>query len=256
MRKGFSVKEETEYIIEWIRDYFRLNNGKKAIIGISGGKDSTIIAKLCSVALGTKNVYGVLMPNGVQSDIEDSLKVVNEFDIDFTTINIIDSYISLLDQLENCSLSSLINDVTTTNIPPRLRMTALYSVASMFEGGRVVCTGNASEEYIGYSTKWGDGCGDFAPLWNYTVSEVIEIGSYLGISKDLIYKTPADGLSGLSDEDNLGFTYDQLESYMIRCTCGDTVIDEKIKNKHLYNIHKSEGINIPCPHPRFIKQRY
>lgn len=257
MRKGFNAEIETNNIITWIRAYFKNNGGQTAIIGISGGKDSTIIAKLCVEALGNENVYGVLMPNGYQADIEDSHEVVNLLSIRYSEVDIREAYLGILKELIICpEIGHKVNSITKTNIPPRLRMTALYGVASMFKGGRVVCTGNASEEYVGYSTKWGDGCGDFAPLFEYTVSEIIAIGDYLGLPKNLIHKVPADGLSDLSDEDNLGFTYDQLEQYMTTHDCGNTEINEKIRLKYEYNVHKTVAINLPRPYPTFIKQRY
>ena len=197
------VKTKNE-IVEWIREYFEQNGkGCKAVIGISGGKDSSIAAALCAEALGKDRVVGVLMPNGVQSDISDSVKLGGAFQAmkEMLTSN--------KDLLALSGTDGITRD-TEINLPPRLRMSTLYAVGQMLPGGaRVVNTCNASEDYVGYSTKYGDAAGDFSPLSHLLVHEVRQIGDTLGLPYDLVHKTPSDGLSGQDDEQKLGFTGDQ-----------------------------------------------
>lgn len=233
MEKIFNVEREIKNILKWIKEYFKQQpTAKGVVIGISGGKDSTIVAKLLVEALGRDRVFGVLMPNGVQKDIKDSLSVVNNLNIDYTIVNIADSYDGLLTNIEmNCSEQSLIN------IAPRLRMTTLYAIAQT-KGYRVVNTCNLSEDYVGYATKFGDSAGDFAPIANFTVEEILMMGDYLGLNKELVYKTPSDGLCGKTDEDNLGFSYSVLDKYIRTGICKDNKIKELIDKKHKNNLHK------------------
>lgn len=229
----FNAKVEINNIINWIKDWFN-ENGKNAsaVIGISGGKDSTIIAKLLVNALGKDRVFGVLMPNGEQKDISDSKRVVELLGINYKIVNIKDAYNSLINQLENPS------EDTKINIAPRLRMTTLYAIAqSLPNGGRVCNTCNASEDYVGYSTKYGDSAGDFSPCSSYLVTEMLQIGDELGLPYDLIHKTPSDGLCGKTDEDNLGFTYAELDHYI---QTGEIDEDKKknIDRRHMLNLHK------------------
>lgn len=225
-------------IINWIRSYFYQNGrGSNAVIGISGGKDSTIAAALCVEALGAHRVIGVLMPDGEQADIQDGYRVVEALGIKSMLVNIHKSCQNLMDEIAN---NTLISDQTRINIPPRIRMATLYAVAqSLPEGGRVVNTCNKSEDFVGYSTKFGDSAGDFSPFQNLTVQEVKQIGyECYNIPEDLIDKTPSDGLCGKTDEDNLGFTYAQLEAFIEKGTCGDHNIDLKITTLHERNLHK------------------
>lgn len=233
----FNVEAATEGLIKWIQDWFEKNgNGCNAVIGISGGKDSTVCAGLLVKALGKDRVIGVLMPNGEQSDINDSHRVVNFLDIKYYTINIEEAYDSILRYM------SFHNDLnvtkqTTENLPPRLRMSALYAV-SQSVNGRVCNTCNMSEDWVGYSTRYGDSVGDFSPLSNYTVAEVKEIGHYLGLPADLVDKVPADGLCGKSDEDNLGFTYQELDDYIRYGILPLPSKKEIIDHKHERNMFK------------------
>lgn len=194
--------------VQWIKSWF-LKNGHKcnAIVGISGGIDSSVVAALCVEALGKNRVIGVLMPNGVQSDIEYAYKLVNHLGIESIEINIKDSVDNIKNQIENVSEQTIIN------LPARIRMSTLYAV-SQSNNGRVANTCNLSEDYIGYSTRYGDGVGDFSPLAKFTKSEVLLLASKLGLPKELIEKVPTDGLSGKTDEENFGFTYEQLDSYI------------------------------------------
>ncbi len=213
----------TKYVIEFIRKQYDGNPDGKAIIGISGGKDSTIAAALCVEALGADRVIGVMMPNGVQSDISDSLEVVSWLDIYALEVNIEDAYEGILENIsaalaENGSERPYSrvreNTMLRTNTPARLRMTTLYAVAALYPNSRVVNTCNFSEDYVGYSTKYGDAAGDFSPLGRLTVREVLQIGDDLGLPYELVHKTPSDGMCGKTDEDNLGFTYEELDSFL------------------------------------------
>ncbi|MGY0373365.1 NAD(+) synthase [Clostridium sp. JNZ J1-5] len=236
MRKNFNVNNICKNIIEWIREYFKEQpNAKGAIIGISGGKDSLVAAKLLVEALGKERVFGVLMPNGNQKDIDDSLRIVNILGINYKIVNIEKAYKGLLEGIgEEClSIDAKIN------IPPRLRMTTLYAIGTSMQY-RICGTGNKSEGFVGYTTKWGDSAFDFNPIGDLTTDEVVAIGDFLGLPHELVHKTPSDGLSGKSDEEKLGFTYEQINKYIENGSCGDKEIDEKIKLKHEYNKHKRE----------------
>lgn len=215
----FDVNKEIDHIIYWIRNYFK-DTDTPAVIGISGGKDSSIAAALCALALGPERVYGVLMPQATQHDIEIARGVCEYLGIRYMETNIEDAcramygvinsaYRPIADEGFNC----LDYDIVTTNTPARVRMTILYAIAGML-GGRVVNTCNRSEEYVGYSTKFGDGAGDFSPLKNYTVNELLQIGKML-LPKEYVYKTPEDGMSGKTDEEKLGFTYEELDNYIL-----------------------------------------
>lgn len=233
-------------IVEWIRNYFEENGkGCKAVIGISGGKDSSIAAALCAEALGKENVVGVLMPNGVQSDISDSRKLVEFLGIPYVELNISPAFEGMKSMLtgsrellEMCGTCGLTRD-TEINLPPRLRMATLYAVGQMLPGGaRVVNTCNASEDYVGYSTKYGDAAGDFSPLSHLLVHEVRQIGDVLGLPAELVHKLPSDGLSGMGDEEKLGFTYAVLDEYVLTGVCEDPATKEKIDRLHRINLHK------------------
>lgn len=238
MRKEFNVGKETKNIIKWIKQYFKKQpSAKGAILGISGGKDSTVVSKLLVEALGKEKVFGVLMPNGDQKDIEDSLKVVKSLNIDYTIVNIDEAYNGLKNNILDLSKQALIN------VAPRLRMTILYAIGQT-KGYRVAGTGNKSEAYIGYCTKWGDCACDFNPIANYTTEEVIAIGNYLGIETSLVHKTPSDGLCGKSDEDNLGFTYNNVNQFIQKGSSGNCDIDNKIIKKHENSMHKFTPIPV------------
>lgn len=238
MRKDFNVNKECENIINWIREYFENQpTANGAIIGISGGKDSLVTAKLLVKALGKEKVFGVLMPNGAQKDIADSLRVVDILGINYKIVNIEKAYNGLLEGIQEESLST----DAKINIPPRLRMTTLYAIGASMHY-RVCGTGNKSEGFVGYTTKWGDNAFDFNPIGDLTTEEVVELGDSLGLPCELVHKTPSDGLSGQSDEEKLGFSYKQINEYIENGSCGDKEIDEKIKLKHEYNKHKG---NLP-----------
>jgi NAD+ synthase len=248
-KKSFDAKEHKDKIVEWIRDWFAANGPDcKAVVGISGGKDSTVVAGLCVEALGKDRVVGVLMPNGHQEDYHDAVRVCLALGIDFMTHSIHESYNAIISNMESPIDGNMYgvtaSEQTKINLAPRLRMATLYAISQTI-GGRVACTDNLSESYIGYSTRWGDNIGDFSPIVNYTASEVIAIGDALGLPQDLVHKTPSDGLCGKTDEDNFGFTYEQLDSFIRTGYSGDEEVDKLIWDKHTKNYFKA----VYLPHP-------
>ena len=247
-RKEIDPKE-IQHIIDEIKRYFIENGNEKtkAVIGISGGKDSTIAAALLVRALGKENVIGVMMPQDSQSDIADSIEVCNILGIRRFTINIGSACSALYGAIDegydydhNCKNIPAVG----TNVPARMRMNTLYAVAAIV-GGRVINTGNKSELYVGYTTKYGDLAGDFAILKDYCVREVLEIGDNLEeLPYHLVHKAPGDGMTGLTDEDNMGFSYDVLDSYLLDGIIPDYDTWRKIQERHKRNIHKND-IRIP-----------
>ncbi len=240
----FDANKEIDGIVNWIREWFD-NNGPKAsaVIGLSGGKDSSIVATLLVRALGKDRVVGVMMPNGRQADINDSIAIANHLGIKTYTVNIESSYNAFLDTLQESASDIEITKDTKINLAPRLRMSTLYAIAqSLPNGGRVANTCNASEDYVGYSTKYGDAAGDFSPCANYTVTEMLQIGDALHVPKELVHKKPSDGLSGMSDEDKLGFTYASLDDYIINGVCVDEKLRERFDYLHKINLHKLKVI--------------
>lgn len=225
-------------IENFIKHYMKENGTPetKVVCGISGGKDSTIAAALLVRALGKERVIGVLMPQGEQADIEDSYRVCQMLGIRYYGVNIGDTCNALYAALPYT------NSQIETNTPARIRMATLYAVAAI-EGARVVNTGNRSEAYVGYTTKWGDGAGDFALFTNYTVREVLVIGDAIGLPYDLVHKEPADGMSGLADEDNLGFTYDEVDNWLLE----GIEPRKEILDRYKASRHKRGTIDLPCP---------
>ena len=205
-----NLKEDA---VAFVKDYFEKNGNSetKAIIGISGGKDSSTVAALCCEAIGRERVLGVLMPNGVQSDIDYSRKLCDFLGIKNITVNIQDGYNALSKTISESVGVAELSDQFKTNTPSRLRMTTLYGVAALIGNARISCNGNLSERLAGFFTLWGDGAGDFAPLAYLYVSEVIQLGTELGLPDELVHKAPSDGMCGMTDEDKLGFTYDELQ---------------------------------------------
>ncbi|MBQ6199019.1 MAG: NAD(+) synthase [Bacteroidales bacterium] len=239
----FNAKEVKNRVVKWIQDWFEENGkGCNAVIGISGGKDSSVVAGLCVEALGKDHVIGVTMPNGVQPDIADSIKLINHLGIKSYDINIGESFNALMAEVE-AKLGHEASAQTRINMAPRLRMTALYAV-SQSNNGRVANTCNLSEDWVGYSTRYGDAAGDFSPLGGLTVQEVVAIGKELGLPVDLVEKTPSDGLCGKTDEDNLGFTYAVLDRYIRTGICEDPDTKALIDRKHVLNLFKLK----PIPH--------
>ena len=255
-------------LIRGIRYYCDTTNCKGFVIGISGGKDSTVVAKLLVDAIGADKVLGVLMPNREQHDINDSIKVCNLLGINYHTVNIYNIYNALLSAIHepqssqtkmimypnrtflpetdpadriattNNGFQFQISPKARTNISPRLRMCVLYAIAQSI-GYRVCGTGNKSEHYIGWFTKWGDGACDFNPIAHLTCTEVIELGHYLGLPAELVDKTPADGLTGKSDEDNFGFTYKELDTFLTEPNIVFTHNCNKFMEMHKNSQHKT-----------------
>jgi len=240
----FNAKKVKNQIVDWIQYWFK-NNGPdcKAVIGISGGKDSSVVAALCVEALGVDRVLGVLMPQGEQHDISASYQLVDFLGIKYTEINIGETVKNLYEGITECrgTFTANLNKMAKTNTPARIRMTTLYAVAACVNG-RVANTCNLSEDWVGYATKFGDGAGDFSPLMNLTVTEVKAIGKELGLPQNLIDKVPEDGLTGKTDEENFGFTYDVLDKYIRTEVCDDPVIKEKIDKMFTANLHKMRSM--------------
>lgn len=240
----FNAKEVKDQVVRWIRDWFEENGkGCNAVLGVSGGKDSSIVAALCAEALGKDRVIGVTMPNGVQKDISDSMRLIDHLGIRYCNVNIGDTCQTLMAAVKE-QLATLGKDVskqTIINLPPRVRMTTLYAVSQSMNG-RVANTCNLSEDWVGYSTRYGDAAGDFAPLGGLVVREVIAIGKELGLPIDLVEKTPSDGLCGKTDEDNLGFTYAVLDEYIRTGVCDDPIVKARIDDKHVKNLFKLKPI--------------
>jgi NAD+ synthase len=240
--KVIDAEAEIQHIIDEIKKYFVENGNKdtKAIIGISGGKDSTIAAALLVRALGPERVFGVLMPDGDQKDIKDSVAVCEALHIPYHVHNI-----GPVTKMFAGMIGSAYNKpIVNTNTPARIRMATLYAVAADI-GGRVINTGNASELYVGYTTKYGDLAGDFAILRDYYVRDVYAIGDVLTeLPYELVHKTPGDGMSGKTDEENMGFTYEVLDAYLLDFVNPDYDTLRNIEERHKRNIHK-EDIRIP-----------
>ena len=242
--KDFDSKKVKDQVVNWIRDWFEANGkGCNAVIGISGGKDSSVVAALCVEALGRDRVIGVTMPNGVQADISDSMMLINHLGIRYFNLNIANTYQALMASIQEQFAPDGIevSRQTVINMPPRLRMTTLYAISQSMNG-RVANTCNLSEDWVGYSTRYGDAAGDFAPLGGLTVAEVKAIGKELGLPVELVDKTPSDGLSGKSDEDNLGFTYAVLDRYIRTGVCDDPKVKASIDDKHVKNLFKLKPI--------------
>lgn len=235
---SFDALKVKNDIVKWIQDWFEINGkGCKGVLGISGGKDSSVVAALLVEALGKENVVGVLMPNGEQFDIDVSEALVKHLGIKSYVVNIKEAYDGVISELNKSGIG--LTPQAVTNLPPRLRMTTVYAV-SQCVNGRVANTCNLSEDWVGYSTRYGDSAGDFSPLAKLTVQEVKEIGRALGLPNMFVDKVPIDGLCGKTDEDNLGFTYATLDRYIREGVCDDEEIKAKIDRMHRINQFKLE----------------
>lgn len=244
LNNDFNPADVAERAIKWIQDWFKVNGPESpAVIGLSGGKDSTTVATLCVKALGKDRVFGILMPDHEQCDIDVSKAVAKWLDIDYSIVNIgpaTDGIRTSIKSAQNFTESGKAFEFTTQsmiNIAPRIRMTTLYA-ASQTMNGRVSNNCNRSENYVGYSTIFGDAAGDFSPLHNLTVSEIITMGEYLGIPEEFIRKAPSDGLTGKTDEDNFGFTYEQLDTLILTGKCESEELRTKIEKRHAANLFK------------------
>jgi len=266
MNNTIISKEVKDQIIQNIRNWWTVNGEiGPAVIGISGGKDSSVVAALCVEALGKDKVLGVLMPDGTQKDIDDSKKLckhlkINNVEVDISAITL--HFNKLIHDIANSHVKEaragkfprprIDFERRTTNIPPRVRMTMLYAIAQNYDG-RVINTSNASESYVGFGTLYGDTVGDFAPIKNLFVDEVVELGKLLKLPKDLVEKVPADGLTDKTDEDNLGFTYADVKKVALKCDdwqvrspASDRLIPfADIERKHKATAFKRKIVNVP-----------
>ena len=233
----FDAVKVKEQCVEWIKDFFRKNGPDcNAVVGISGGKDSSIVAALCVEALGKDRVIGVLMPKGEQQDIDMAYLLVEHLGIKHYEVNIEETMNAILRAFpKDLELS----EQSRVNLPPRIRMSTLYAI-SQSVNGRVANTCNLSEDWVGYSTRYGDAAGDFSPMSHLTVTEVKEIGRLLGLPDVLVDKVPIDGLCGKTDEENLGFTYAELDVYIRTGYIADQAKKELIDRKHKANLFKLE----------------
>lgn len=238
----FDALKTKNECVAWIRNFFE-ENGKdcNAVVGISGGKDSSIVAALCAEALGKERVIGVLMPCGEQHDIDMAQLLVKHLGIKNYTVNIKEA----VEGLKN-SMPFELSVQSATNIPPRVRMAALYAVAQS-HNGRVANTCNLSEDWVGYSTRYGDAAGDFSPCANITVQEMKQIGRLLGLPDVLVDKVPIDGLCGKTDEDNLGFTYEELDRYIRTGEIDSEEHKQLIDRKHKMNLFKLQYMPVFDP---------
>lgn len=244
----FDAKKIKNEIVEWIRNWFE-QNGKDcmAVVGISGGKDSSVVAALSVEALGKDRVIGVLMPNHIQDDIEYSHLLCEHLGIKNYTVDVGVAIDELLNNIHFRATDIEISDQTKTNLPARIRMATLYAISQSMNG-RVANTCNLSENWVGYCSKFGDAAGDFSPLENLTVTEVKAIGRELGLPSELVDKTPTDGLCGKTDEDNLGFTYAELDAYIRDGIEPNEEVKAKIDSMHEKNLFKLQ------PMPSFVYQ--
>ncbi len=252
-------EQTIERVCTWIKDYVDAVSPKaKVVIGISGGKDSSTAAALCVRALGRERVIGVTMPDGVQPDIEDSNLLISHLQIQHLEVNIsaytnaFAATFSANEGFAQLTGSDELSKDAKINYPARMRMVTLYAIAQSLPGGAlVVNTCNRSEDYVGYSTKFGDAAGDFSPMAGFMVHEVLQLGEVLGLPRNLVHKVPSDGLSGLSDEDKLGFTYAMLDHYIETGECSDGEKKAKIDRLHKINLHKLNPM--PCYHKNEVE---
>lgn len=235
---AFNVAKVTDDLVKWLNDWFDENGpGCNAVIGISGGKDSSVTAALCVKALGADRVIGVLMPNGEQYDINVSEALVKHLGIRSYVVNIKDAYDGVVNAAKAAGVE--LSNQSYINLAPRIRMSTLYAVSQSYNG-RVINTCNLSEDWVGYSTRYGDSVGDVCPLGKLTVAEVKEMGTYLGLPDMFVHKVPSDGLCGKTDEDNLGFTYAVLDRYIRTGEIDDPETKALIDRKHKMNLFKLE----------------
>ncbi len=238
--REFDVKKQTEQLIQYTREWFnKFGDNSRAVIGISGGKDSSVTAAILKEAIGVDRIRAYIMPNGEMSDLDDAKLLVETLGLTYEIMPITDYYNAAISSFEKAETFEVTKDLKI-NLAPRLRMSTLYA-AAQGQGVTtfVVNTCNASEDYVGYSTKYGDAAGDVSLLQDFTVTEVLQIGEYLGLPNQLVHKVPSDGLSGMSDEDKLGFKYAQLDEYISDSNADIPVeVKESIDRKHVANLHK------------------
>ncbi len=251
-----NMEKLTKELVAWMQTELSKSGGSKIVLGISGGKDSSVVAALSVRAVGKENVYGVLMPNARQDDIACAYQLVELLGIQHITCDIAPMVNAFTKTLEGPTglFFDEVSSQTFINMPPRIRMTLLYAISQSIEGSRVVNTGNLSERWIGYTTLYGDTIGAFSPLGGLTSEEVMELGIYLNLPAVLARKVPADGLSGKTDEENIGFSYQVLNRYIRQGICEDAQIKAKIDCLHARNKFKFQPMAyFPSPLPILAK---
>lgn len=238
----------TDACVGWIAEWFApFGPDSRAVIGMSGGKDSTVSAALCAKALGKERVVGVALPSGTQP-VNDADEICRHLGIRYLCLNIGEMEASCR-ALGSALPGGGFSTQSILNIPPRLRMTVLYAVAQSV-GGFVANTCNLSEDYIGYATLYGDASGSFSPLGKLCVREVRAMGRSLGLPGKWVEKTPDDGLPGsMPDEAKFGFTYEVLDRYIREGVCDDPSVREKIDRMHRCNLFKTQILHIPAFEP-------
>lgn len=238
--KEFDVKKTKEDIVAWIQEFFEKNGkGCNAIVGISGGIDSSVVAALCVEALGKDRVIGVKLPQNIQKDIDAAYMLINHLGIKSYTINIGETVDSILKRMIPIKPS----EQTKINLPARVRMATLYAVSQSMNG-RVMNTCNLSESYCGYDTRYGDSVGDLSPLGRLTKTEVRLLGKELGLPAELVNKVPTDGLCGKTDEESFGFSYEVLDKYIRTGVCEDENVKARIDYLHEKNLFKQEPMPV------------
>ena len=238
----FNAKEQLAGLLDWMRQQMENCGGKTAVIGISGGKDSSVVAGLAAAAYGKEHVLGVLMPDGVQPDIDYSHGIVAHLGIPHLVFDIHGGTSGILEELDRAGIEA--SRQTKVNLPSRIRMATLYAIAQSVESGIVINTSNLSEDWVGYCTVYGDSAGAFSPLGMYTTEEVLELGRALGVPEHFLIKPPSDGLTGLTDEDNLGFRYHAVNVYVRTGVCEDEEIRAKIDRLHRLSRFKFQTIPV------------
>lgn len=238
---NFNVKNVTDDVVKWVKNLFEKNFPEKnCCIALSGGKDSSVVAAISVNALGRDKVKAIMLPQHEQADIDYSILCAEHLGIEYKIINIGETVDSIISEMKSNGVN--ITEQAITNVPARIRMAELYFYAQC-NNGIPSCNCNLSEDWVGYATYGGDGFGSFAPLSNLTVTEVKAIGRELGLPKELIEKTPTDGLCGKTDEDNLGFTYDVLDKYIRTGKINDLSVKEKIDSMHEKNLFKLQPMS-------------
>lgn len=229
-------EKELKDRVEFIKDILESSGCSGVVYGNSGGKDSALVGILCKKA--TDNVLGVIMPcqskRNFNEDMSDALKVAEKFDIETVTVDLSDVKSEICNSIEKVSR---ITDAAGVNIAPRLRMTTLYAIAQS-RGALVAGTGNRSEGYMGYFTKWGDGAFDFNPIADLTVTEIYEFLRFLDAPEEIIEKAPSAGLyEGQTDEKDMGISYAAIDNYLLTGS-GEPGEIEKIEAAHKKSLHK------------------
>ena len=235
------MEKQIKEVVEWIKNYVASAKSDGVVLGMSGGKDSFVVAKLCTLALGCENVLGIIMPNGKMKDLTDAITSCQSLNIKYEIIDIADAYNAVIENAKQTieKHGKTLCDISTINTAPRIRMTTLYAIAGSLNY-LVANTSNLSEASVGYTTKWGDNVGDFAPIANFTKTEVCQMGLALGLDKDLVEKTPSDGLSGKSDEDKMGIKYSSLDNLIRK---GEKNEDyDRIMHLNKVSAHKRIGV--------------